>query len=195
MQLSWNTNLPVVSYRQIRLGSRHDGVWWASSHYRSVSRRFIWCSCTSWHISTLRCSSSLSKDWLCSTAKPLHMSDVRRHSDCSTSTRSLSFCFFSLQHNTHTAHTSDGKSPYTVLSWDSLSRQYFHCLALGLEGYCLNLHFSLALTYLLPFFVRSACTRLPQPSWLWAIRQQHQQQQSSFYGHYTGQPASAGTYS
>ena len=98
MQLSWNTNLPVVSYRQIRLGSRHDGVWWASSHYRSVSRRFIWCSCTSWHISTLRCSSSLSNDWLCSTAKPLHMSDVRRHSDCSTSTRSLSFCFFSLQH-------------------------------------------------------------------------------------------------
>jgi len=97
--------------------------------------------------------------------------------------------------NTHTAHASDGKSPYTVLSWDSLSRQYFHCLALGLEGYCLNLHFSLALTYLLPFFVRSACTRLPQPSWLWAIRQQHQQQQSSFYGHYTGQPASAGTYS
>jgi len=107
---------------------------------------------------------------------------------------SLTF-FLLFQPSTHTAHASDGKSPYTVLSWDSLSRQYFHCLALGLEGYCLNLHFSLALTYLLPFFVRSACTRLPQPSWLWAIRQQHQQQQSSFYGHYTGQPASAGTYS
>ena len=65
---------------------------------RSASRRFFCCCCTSWHMCTLHSNSLSSNDWLCSAVNPLRGSDVCAHNDCSISTRSPSFCFFSLQH-------------------------------------------------------------------------------------------------